>query len=170
MAQTMGIYFITASLVFLIMGCIEGMMFPLKTVMQPVLPALLHLPAAQVKPFFQDFLIKIHAHISLVGWVTTALMGILYYTAHQIKGRNRYNRLVCLTGFWSHISGILTMTVGFHLIGYFGLSAGLTYGTPEFQAVACGYKNIVGAGGFLVTCSVICFSYNILKTLWSKEL
>jgi len=161
--------FITASLAFFIIGCIEGLMFPSWYMVHPLYAFFLHVPPEQVKPFMNDFLTKIHTHITLVGGVCSALMGILYAVVPNIGQAQRYIPWVAYSNLVMHILGVLLMTVGFHTIGSVGLSAGFEYASPEFREATHSFRFMVIGGGILVTFSGLLFAFNILRTLFGNS-
>ena len=169
MAQKMARYFITAALFFLIVGCLEGIMFPTKMYFKWFYSTFMHIPPEYLKPFFTDFVKRIHAHITLIGWGSSALMGILYYLVPQIQGDERYRVWACYANFWCHIAGIILFCAGFHLIGTVGLATGFAHGTLEFKKAVTPFKPIVITGGLLVITSAFLFSYNIGRTLCRKS-
>jgi len=161
--------FIIASLVFFLMACLEGCMFPTKSLFNIWYSAIMHVPPAQLKAFMYEFFPRIHSHISLVGWVSSALMGMLYFITPQIQGQEKFNKTLCYANFWMHIVGILVLCAGWHIVGSVGLSAGYTHGTSEFtKAVAC-YKPVIWTGSFALLVSAALFLYNILSCLCSKS-
>ena len=78
--------FMLASLLFLLLGVIEGLMHPTKFAFKDFYALVLGLEPDQIKPFFGYFVSKIHTHVALVGWVSTGLMGIFYFAAEEIRG------------------------------------------------------------------------------------
>jgi heme/copper-type cytochrome/quinol oxidase subunit 1 len=169
MSSKLAKYFIISALCFLLLSCLEGVMFPTKFQMQSLYKTLLHVPPGKLKAFFGYFVTKIHTHVSLIGWVSSALMGILYHVAPQISGRERYLRWAGYGNWACHVLGLLLVITGFHLIGVFGLASGFDAGSPEFRAVAAPYRALVAAGGVLVTVSALLFSCNMLRTLLAKN-
>jgi cbb3-type cytochrome oxidase subunit 1 len=159
--------FILASLAFLILASLEGLLFPTKGIFRSLYSTVFHVPPQQVRPFMKDFLARIHSHMSLVGWVSCALMGILYHVAPQIGGRERYSERACALNFWFHVLGVLVLCIGWHVIGSVGLNAGLVHGTPEFTKAAGPYKPIIYLGGLMLCASVLLFSFNMLRCLCS---
>lgn len=163
MSRVVAKYFILTSLVFFLAGCLEGLMFPTKTMFQDLYSSLFQLPPAQIKPFFNNFVVKIHTHINLIGWMGSALMGILYVIAPQIAGQDRANPNAALANYFCNTAGVVLLAVGFHLIGHFG--AGLPYESPEFRAAIQPVKNVAMVGGGLVFVSALLFVYNMGRTL-----
>ena len=90
MSEKMAKLFIITSLFFLLFCCIEGLMFPLKFALKSICSTLFHIPGDQIKAFFGYFVAKIHTHVGLIGWLSASLMGILYYMAPKISGRQYY--------------------------------------------------------------------------------
>ena len=160
-------YFITSSLIFFIIGCVEGLMFPTKFQMQSVYTTVFHVPPEHLKTFFGYFVAKIHTHVNLIGWVGSALMGMLYYLAPQISGVERYRPWVAYSNWACQTAGVILLALGFHLTGVFGLASGHTAGSPEFRSVAAPFKMVVAAGGVLITVSALLFTYNMMKTLFA---
>ena len=161
--------FIMTSLFFFFVGCIEGLMFPSKFALKSFYSAVFHISPDQMKSFFGHFVAKIHAHVNLVGWVGSALMGILYFLAPQISGTERYPAWSAYGSWGCHTAGVVLMTLGFHLIGVFGLASGYEAGSPEFRAVAAPFKTLVALGGTLITASTVLFTVNITRTLFAQS-
>ena len=161
-------YFITTSLIFFLLGCIEGVMMPTKFLFKDIFTNLFNLPPDQFKSFFGYFVTKIHTHINLIGWVGSAIMGILYFIAPRISGRECYVKWAAYTGWACNTLGVLIIAVAFHLIGIYGLRSGFEIGSPEFRAVGAPFRHMVAAGGVLVTISTILFIWNILKTMYAS--
>ena len=167
MALKIAKYFIMTSLFFFFVGCIEGLMFPSKFALKSFYSAVFHISPDQMKSFFGHFVAKIHTHINLVGWVGSALMGILYFLAPQISGTERYPAWAAYGNWGCHTAGVVLMTLGFHLIGVFGLASGYEAGSPGFRAVAAPFKSLVALGGILITVSTALFIVNITRTLFA---
>ena len=154
--------FIFISLVFFILGCVEGLVYPTKHLFKSFYSAAVFVPPGQLTSFLNDFFCKIHTHISLIGWVSSALMGILYFIAPQIRGEERFSKWICNTNFWLHFSGIMVLCIGWNVIGSAGLGAGLKHGTPEFTKAVSIYKPLIWSGGGAILISALLFSYNII--------
>lgn len=159
-------YFILTSLFFLLVGCVEGIMFPTKWHLQAFYSTLFDLPPEYVKPFLANFVKKIHTHINLIGWVGSSLMGLLYFAAPRISGvKNVKGRILPYCNLASHIAGLLFFTLGFHMIGIVGLKSGHAYGSEVFRAVAGPFKVYVLIGGILITISALIFTFNMVRIL-----
>lgn len=171
MSRKIAKLFICTGLFFLIFGCIEGLMLPTKMPMKSFYSALFHIPPNMVRSFFANFVAKIHTHVNLIGWVGSVLMGLLYFNAPQIAGRTeeqeRYSPLAAYLNWGGHTLGILMMVIGFHLIGYVGLSSGFQEGSDQFRQAVGPVKVLVMGGGVLITLSVCLFIYNMAVTLFS---
>ncbi len=169
MSQKIAKLFIATGLFFLVLGCIEGLMFPTKMQFKSFYSTLFHIPPEFVKEFFGTFVAKIHTHVNLIGWVGSVLMGLLYFTAPKISGRERYSSWVAYLNWGCHTFGLLMMVTGFHMIGFIGLSAGFVEGSPEFAQLVGPVKNLVSAGGTLIALSVFLFAYNMIRTLFAPQ-
>lgn len=162
-------YFITASLFFMILGAVEGMMFPSKFQFMSFYSAVFGLPPEYIKPFFGTFVKKIHTHINLIGWVGSSIMGILYYiTPLMNRGGYQHNPKLGWLNFLCHVSGLVLFTLGFHMVGVTGLSSGETPGSEAFRAVVAPCKVFTTTGGILITLSTLIFTYNTVRTLFGK--
>ena len=145
-------------------------MLPTKFQFQNLYAALFHVPADQIKPFFAYFVTKIHTHVNLLGWVGSALMGILYFIAPQFGGVDRTRRWAAWGNWGGNTLGVLLVVFGFHMIGISGLSGGHSPGSPEFRAAASSFKAFVAVGGILVVFSTILFIYNMLVNLFDTAM
>ena len=161
-------YFITTALVFFLLGCIEGVMMPTKFLFKDIFSSLFNIPPDQIKTFFGYFVTKIHTHINLIGWVGSAIMGILYLVAPLISGKECYIKWAAYLNWACNTLGVLIISVGFHLIGVYGTRSGFEVGSPQFRAVGAPFRNMVAVGGVLVLISTILFTWNILKTMYSS--
>jgi cbb3-type cytochrome oxidase subunit 1 len=157
--------FIFASLVFLLLACLEGLVFPTKKMFGPFYSSILHVSPDQVRPYLGDFFSRIHTHISLLGWLTSAAMGVLYFVVPMIRGEERYSRWICRTNLWIHVVGVAVLCIAWHVVGVVGLGAGYSHGTAEFSRVVKPYKPLVFAGAGLVFLSAVLFSYNMVRCL-----
>jgi cbb3-type cytochrome oxidase subunit 1 len=165
MSQTVARNFILASLAFLIIACLEGLVFPTKKMFGSFYSAMLSVPPDQIRPYMCDFFSRIHTHMSLVGWLSCSLMGVLYYLAPKIRGEENYVGWICRTNLWFQVVGLIVLCIGWHMVGSVGLSAGFQHGTPEFTQAVKPYKPIIFLGGGLLCVSAILFSYNIFRCL-----
>lgn len=165
MARKMAKYFILCALVFFLIGVVEGLMFPSSFKLRAFYAMLWGVSPDHLKSFFDHFLVKIHTHITLVGWVSSALMGILYFIAPQISGKERYAAWAAYGNLGLHVAGLVLMTLGFRLIGVTGLSAGFEYGTSDFRSIAEPLKWFVIVGGIGITLSSLLFAWNMARTL-----
>lgn len=128
-----------------------------------------HIPGDQIKTFFGYFVAKIHTHVGLIGWLSASLMGILYFLAPKISGREKYVSWAAWGNWGCHTAGVLVLIIGFHMIGFLGLTSGFAPGSEEFRAAADLGKQFVIIGGVLILISILLFSLNMLRTLLIKS-
>jgi hypothetical protein len=83
----------------------------------------------------------VHAHMNLLGWVSLALIGLIYQRLPRVGA----NRLATLQ-FWLHMLGLPVML--------FGIAATMG-GYAEV-------KPLLGAGATAVALSVLLFAFNVL--------
>ncbi|WP_404328751.1 cytochrome-c oxidase [Mesobacillus maritimus] len=92
-----------------------------------------------------DFrLTSLHAHVNLLGWVSTALFGVIY-SIYALAAKTQLAKI----HFWLHNIGLPVM-----MIGLFCESFGITVGVP-----------IMIVGSLAVVIGTIIFTINIFKTL-----
>jgi hypothetical protein len=161
--------FMLASMLFLLMGVIEGLMQPTKFAFKDLYVMVLGLEPNQIKPFFGNFVSKIHTHVSLVGWVSTGLMGLFYFAAEEISRGSNCRPYLCLSNLVLQVGGVLLLAIGFHLVGIVALPTGHPEGSPEFRAAAQGVKPLVVAGGVTLLASCLIFIYNMCSTLLGRS-
>ena len=169
MVKRLAKHFIVASLVFLIAGCIDGLVFPTKGHLGTFYASVMGVPQDRLRPFLTDFVSKIHTHITLAGWVSLALMGIMYFLAPQINEREHYKKQLCYAQFWLWVIGLVVMCAGWHIMGAKGLRAGFEHGTPEFTRQVSSVRPLVWSGGILLFISSLLFAYNIVCCLWPSS-
>lgn len=85
---------------------------------------------------------SIHAHLSLLGWATMALAGLMYMALPACAA----SRLAALH-FWGHNAGLPIMTVGLVL---------KEYGNKQVEPV-------IGAGSVIVLVSLLVFAANLFR-------
>jgi len=161
--------FIIASLAFFLLSCLEGCMFPTKALFKSFYSTILCVPPGQLKTFMSDFFARIHSHIALIGWLSSASMGIIYFITPQIQGRDNFRKSLCYLNLWMHIAGVVILCAGWHIVGSVGISAGYKHGTPEFTSVVACYKPIIWTGSIAILISAALFAYNILSCLCCKS-
>lgn len=86
----------------------------------------------------------IHVHANLVGWVSMAVMAIVYRLYPQLQ-QSRW----ASSHFWLHNGGLPLM-----LLGLYGLLHGYGWGEP-----------LTGIGSLLVALAFLCFALNLLLNL-----
>ena len=124
------------------------------------------MPPKYINVFFSEFIRKIHAHITLVGWLGCSVMGAAYYLAPEIGKGERYRPRVAYANFILHVGGLVLMCLGFHMIGTRGFASGFEYGSPGFRQAVGNVRLLVPMGGGMLLTSALCFAYNIGRTLF----
>lgn len=89
----------------------------------------------------------LHAHINLVGWVTTGIYGLVYAFSPKM-GSNKLAKI----HFWLHIIGTPLLLGSIFLITINKMEAGMAFGIP---------------GAFIVLLAAIIFAVNLFKNLHS---
>lgn len=86
-----------------------------------------------------------HAHINLLGWLSSAVAGILYFLV-PVVGNNKLARV----HFWLYLTGVPVLCLAMIFFG----SGNKGLGVP-----------LSAVGGTLVTAGVIVFAVNVLLNL-----
>jgi len=116
----MGVKFIHVSIVYFVIGVILGMAMSMSG---------------------DHTLTGVHAHVNLLGWVSGALAGVVYWLFPQAGGS-----LMAKIHFWAYNIALPVMMIGLTL---------LLLGHDQ-------YEPAVAAGGSVVVLSVILFAINVL--------
>jgi cbb3-type cytochrome oxidase subunit 1 len=116
-----GIRLIQIAAVYMVMGLVMGLWMSIAT----------------------DFILSpVHAHITLLGWVTMAITGIVY-TLQRRCARNQLARL----HFWGHNVGLPIMMISLSLY---------LRGMKEAEKA-------IAAGSVLVIASLVLFAVNLMR-------
>jgi len=118
----MGKYFIRVSSIYLILGLVIGYFMGISNLFQYT---------------------SLHVHVNLVGWVTSALFGIVY----TIYKSPKYSKMVKIH-FWLHMIGVPLLVLGM----YFIIAGMEAIGGP-----------LTGLGGALVIVGAVLFSTYCFK-------
>lgn len=124
----MGKYFITVSSIYLLLGLFIGYLMGVTNLFQYT---------------------SLHVHVNLVGWVTSALFGIVY-TIYK----SPYYKKVVNFHFWLHMIGVPLLMLGMYFI-IVGMEA---IGGP-----------LSGLGGALVIAGAGLFSFYCFKVVEQRK-
>jgi cytochrome c oxidase cbb3-type subunit 1 len=149
--------FLEASIVFFGVGCVWG------TIMTfPSVHSFLESAPARI-------IVGMHSHWNLLGWVSLALIGVIYYLVPAIVGKELYSEKLARIHFWLFVLLIIiTSTLG-TVAGYQG---GMLFSAKRFteiEATMGPYMimlNVLYIIEALVPVSL--FAYNIRKTITRK--
>lgn len=93
-----------------------------------------------------DYTLKgVHVHISLLGWASFALAGLIYYLFPKAG-----NHTLAKVHFWASNIGLLLMMVGLSTLLLSGAEQAVTF---------------ISIGATLVVISVILFAFNVLMNV-----
>lgn len=98
---TLGVKFLKASLIYFILSVIAGVIFDIKPMYDIVMST--------------NYMKEFHSHLSLIGWVSMALMGLMY-TYLEGKGI-KYNESMGSKGYIFLLSGAFMMPIMLLLTG-----------------------------------------------------
>ena len=112
-----------------------------------------------------------HAHINLVGGVTTGLMGLFYYVLPRLLGRPVYSPLLSATSFWFSAIGVGTFYVSLVILGSIEgnlIHAGMTYG-QALEAVGPIHHILIITGAMVMGLGYWTYITNIYLTVFKRR-
>ncbi|HKW10441.1 MAG TPA: hypothetical protein VJO33_08670 [Gemmatimonadaceae bacterium] len=92
----------------------------------------------------------VHAHMTVLGFVTMMIYGVAYHIIPRFAGHPLHSPRLAVAQWWVSNAGLATMATGFALRALGSMS------------VATG---ILAVGGVASACAAYCFVYNIWCTL-----
>ena len=112
-----------------------------------------------------------HAHLSLLFFAASVIMGGIYYSVPRILKREIYSRAIARVQFALYSIGFLFFFGGFLLTGLVQGTAWLHQGLPIWSVLPGlrPYMALRATGGVLVVISFFLFSYNLFATLLNKK-
>lgn len=153
MSKTVASMFVKASIVFFLIQCVWG-------AIQTIEPVNAFLEAGPA-----GIIIGMHAHWGLLGWVSLALMGTIYYLVPVFVGKDLYSERLARVHFWVFSIALVLVTI-------LGVTAGYLGGTlvlaKNFEAIGPTIGPLmmgVTILSFLEAAINFVFGYNIYKTL-----
>lgn len=93
-------------------------------------------------------LVTVHVHVNLLGWMSLALIGLLY---HHYPNLERTG--LAKAHFWLHNIGLPVMMVAIAL---------------AISGVGDVFFPIATMGGVLTVLGILCFGFNVLKNLGNR--
>jgi cytochrome c oxidase cbb3-type subunit 1 len=112
-----------------------------------------------------------HAHINLVGGVTTGLMGLFYYVLPRLLGRPIYSPMLAATSFWFSAIGVGTFYGSLVILGLIEgnlVHAGMTY-SQALEAVGPIHHILIISGAMLMGFGYWTYITNIYLTVFKKR-
>jgi cbb3-type cytochrome c oxidase subunit I len=112
-----------------------------------------------------------HAHLSLLFFAASTLMGALYYIVPRILGCRIYSRKLANVGYGLYTIGFVFFFGGFLLTGLVQGTNWLHQGLPVWSVLPGlrPYMALRASGGALVVLGFVVFSYNILATTLARR-
>jgi cbb3-type cytochrome c oxidase subunit I len=107
-----------------------------------------------------------HAHLSLLFFAASTLIGGLYYVIPRIFKCEIYSRVLANAGYSLYVIGFVFFFGGFILTGLVQGAAWVHQGLPVWSVLPGlrPYMLMRASGGILVVSGIAAFSYNILAT------
>lgn len=112
-----------------------------------------------------------HAHINLVGGVTTGLMGLFYYVLPRLLNRPVYSAVLATTSFWFSAIGVGTFYISLVLLGLIEgnlMHAGMTY-AQALEAVGPIHHVLIITGAMLMGFGYWTYIVNIYLTVFKQR-
>ena len=112
-----------------------------------------------------------HAHINLVGGVTTGLMGLFYYVLPRLLNRPVYSPVLSATSFWFSAIGVGTFYISLVILGLIEgnlVHAGMTY-AQALEAVGPIHHVLIITGAILMGLGYWTYITNIYLTVFRKR-
>jgi cytochrome c oxidase cbb3-type subunit 1 len=112
-----------------------------------------------------------HAHINLVGGVTTGLMGLFYYVLPRLLNRPVYSPTLAATSFWFSAIGVGTFYCSLVILGLIEgnlMHAGMTY-AQALEAVGPIHHVLIITGAILMGLGYWTYITNIYLTVFKKR-
>jgi cytochrome c oxidase cbb3-type subunit 1 len=112
-----------------------------------------------------------HAHINLVGGVTTGLMGLFYYVLPRLLNRPIYSPALAATSFWFSAIGVGTFYGSLVILGLIEgnlVHAGMTY-VQALEAVGPIHHVLIITGAILMGLGYWTYITNIYLTVFRKR-
>jgi cbb3-type cytochrome oxidase subunit 1 len=111
-----------------------------------------------------------HAHVNLVGGVTTGLMGLFYFVLPQLIGRPIYSSALAAVSFWFSAIGVGIFFSSLIILGLIEgnmIQSGLTY-AQALEAVGPMHHVMIITGAMIMGFGYWTYITNIFLTLFKK--
>ncbi len=112
-----------------------------------------------------------HAHINLVGGVTTGMMGLFYYVLPRLIGRPIYSMVLATMSFWFSLLGVAIFFTSLVVLGIIEgnmIHNGMTYG-QALEAVGPIHHVMIITGAMLMGFGYWTYISNIFLTIFRKQ-
>jgi len=112
-----------------------------------------------------------HAHINLVGGVTTGMMGLFYYVLPRLIKRPIYSDVLATMSFWFSLLGVSIFFTSLVVLGIIEgnmIHNGMTYG-QALEAVGPIHHVMIITGAMLMGFGYWTYISNILLTIFKKQ-
>jgi cbb3-type cytochrome c oxidase subunit I len=112
-----------------------------------------------------------HAHLSLLFFAASTLMGALYYIVPRVLNCRVYNRTLANVGYGLYVIGFVFFFGGFLLTGLVQGTNWLHQGLPVWSVLPGlrPYMAMRASGGVLVVLGFMVFSFNVLATAIARR-
>ena len=109
-----------------------------------------------------------HAHLSLLFFSASVVMGGIYYFFQRILNLHLYSRTLANIQFVMYVVGFTFFFAGFLLVGTTQGSAWVHAGLPVWTVLPAlrPYMALRAAGGSVLWASFLVFAFNVFATVW----
>jgi cytochrome c oxidase cbb3-type subunit 1 len=112
-----------------------------------------------------------HAHLALLFFSASVVMGGIYYVMPRIYNCQIYSRTLANVQYSLYVVGFTFFFSGFMLTGLVQGTAWVHQGLPVWSVLPGlrPYMALRASGGALLVISFTLFAYNILATVWQRK-
>jgi cbb3-type cytochrome c oxidase subunit I len=112
-----------------------------------------------------------HAHLALLFFAASVVMGGMYYVMPRIYSCQIYSRTLANVQYSLYVIGFTFFFAGFMLTGLVQGTAWIHQGLPVWSVLPGlrPYMALRASGGALIVISFTLFTYNILATVWQRK-
>lgn len=153
MDKKLGVRFLKASLIYFTISVTMGVIISIRPIYEFII----------LSTLFE----RAHAHISLIGWVSLSIIGLIYYSV--LENKPLYNEKLANMGFWLINIGIISEFIALIMGGY-----------AQASSLQAGDFTMVHTSTYLITMLIVIFAvvimigvyisiYNMYKTLSRHE-
>lgn len=154
------VWYVGASVAYFVAASLWGVVMTIKPV---------HDFLEAIGPEFRGMISSGHSHLCEVGWVSFALMGLLYLAVPKLLEKKLYSEKVASYQFGLMNVGIIGMVILLIVAGVLGGNMNIAGASKaEIEAAIAPFMILVMIFGIILFIGFLLFAYNMAKTLTQK--